>query len=178
MIDKWMIDVFDRLAARLQNELGVPLPSILKNAMMAVVTSMILKIMFEALAGATTTLLVDLVLVAATGRQVWRRLMILSRHENEAWNARLAMLYQASAIAQREFMLMRVIRLLVVIGFGAFDVPHIVFMAMTGPTPLGMLGIALSVALIADLYFACAMPHTPSRREKRETFFEAAPFAA
>lgn len=178
MIDQRLIGAFDHIAAWLQKEHGIPMPSILKNAMMAVITSMILKIIFEAFAGAFVSLTLDLLISTFLGRRIAQRFIMLARHEEATWNARLAATYQASAIANREMRLARAIRLILVLSFVLFDIPTIVHMAIWGPTPGGLVGVALTVSLIAYLYFACAMPHTPSRREKRETFFEAAPSAA
>ncbi len=165
--DEMMREAANRFAARLQENMGLTMPAILRHAATATILATVLAVVATALLRDVVMVGITALFGAITVASFWRLLQRYSRDADRDWSSDLARDYMVRAIGATEgqrrirelglvFALIALSLSIAVIQFRPFDLVDLTM-------------IALVISTMAHMYLSCAEPRPPGtgRREAR-----------
>lgn len=161
-----MIGAANRMATRLQENMGLTMPEILRQAATATILATVLAIVATALLREVVMLVITFVFGAITITSFWRLLDRYSRDAEKDWTSDLARDYMVRAIGAMEGQ-----RRMREIGFVFATIALSLSIAVANYRPFDLVDltmIALVIATMLHMYLSCCEPRPPGTR-RRET---------
>ncbi len=173
-VDDLCLQAVNRVARRLQEEMNLTMPMILRQVVTATILATVLAIIATALMRTSVATVITLVFGVVTIGSFWRLLQRYAKDSEKDWNSDLARDYMVRAIGATEgqrrmrhvgliFSIMALALSISIIQFRPFDL-----------VDLTMLFLIFST--MGHMYFSCAEPKPPgSQRREFKLAYQNAP---
>ena len=163
-IDDLCLNAVNRVASRLQEQLNLTMPMILRQVATATIMATVLAIIATALMRTSVATVITLVFGVITIASFWRLLVRYAKDAEKDWNSDLARDYMVRAIGATEgqrgmrhvgliFSVMALVLSISIIQFRPFDL-----------VDLTMLFLIFST--MGHMYFSCAEPKPPGSQRR------------